>query len=360
MSLPLRIGLAVATLIIALLLVVAGFRVSGGVSGWTLAGLPTPLPTPLAGSNTIAITINKGETAKTIGDKLQAAGVLRSSSWFRLLAQAEGVENDLAAGTYTFQRDSDTQVVLDRVKVGITAPSVLVTIPEGLRIEQIADLLQQKGVTQAAPLLQAMQNTASGDDPLLASRPDGSLQGYLFPDTYYFELNSTPDAVIKKMLGDLDNRIDPSLRQAIQAEGLTVHQAITLASIVEREAEVASERPIIASVFLNRLKQGMPLGADPTVQFALAADPTSVAQNGWWKQELTVDDLKVNSPYNTYIAAGLPPGPICDPGLDSIEAVAHPATTDYLYFVAKNDGSGTHAFASTLADHEANIAKYQH
>jgi UPF0755 protein len=360
MTLPMRIALAFATLVVALGVLALGFRVSDGVRGWTLAGLPTALPTPTAGRDAVSITINKGETAKTIGQKLQDAGVLRSASWFGMLAQAEGVQNDLAAGTYTFQRDSDTQVVLDRVKVGITVPSVLVTIPEGLRIEQIADLLQQKGVTQAAPLLQALQNTASGDDPLLASRPDASLQGYLFPDTYYFELNSTPDAVIKKMLGDLDSRIDPSLRQAIQAEGLTVHQAITLASIVEREAEAPSERPIIASVFLNRLKQGMPLGADPTVQFALAADPASVAQNGWWKQALTLDDLKIDSPYNTYVAAGLPPGPICDPGLDAITAVAHPAATDYLYFVAKGDGSGTHAFAATLAEHEANIAKYQH
>ena len=360
MTLPMRIALAVATLIVALVVVAAGFRVSGGVRGWTLSGAPTALPTPAAGRDAITITIDKGSTAKTIGQKLQDAGVLRSASWFGMLAQAEGVQNDLAAGTYTFQRDSDTQVVLDRVKVGITAPSVLVTIPEGLRIEQIADLLQQKGVTQAGPLLQALQNTPSGDDPLLASRPDASLQGYLFPDTYYFEVNSTPEAVIKKMLGDLDSRIDPSLRQAIQAEGLTIHQAITLASIVEREAEAPSERPIIASVFLNRLKQGMPLGADPTVQFALAANPSSVTQNGWWKQDLTLDDLKVNSPYNTYVAAGLPPGPICDPGLDAIAAVAHPATTDYLYFVAKGDGSGTHAFASTLAEHEANIAKYQH
>jgi UPF0755 protein len=360
LSLISRLLLAFITLVVALVVAALGVWASGGVRGWTLAGLPTAQPTPASAQNVIAITINKGENAATIGDKLQRAGVVRSASWFRLLAQAEGVQNDLAAGTYSFQRDTDTQAALDRIKVGITAPSVLVTIPEGLRIEQIADLLQAKGVTQAAPLLEAMQNTASGDDKLLASRPDGSLQGYLFPDTYYFEVNATPAAIIKKMLGDLDQRVDPSLQQAFQAEGLTVQQALTLASIVEREAQAPSERPIIASVFLNRLKQQIPLGADPTVQFALTQDPASVASYGWWKQDLTVADLKIDSPYNTYVTAGLPPGPICDPGLDSIAAVAHPAQTNYLYFVAKNDGSGSHAFATTLAEHEANIQKYQH
>jgi UPF0755 protein len=147
------------------------------------------------------------------------------------------------------------------------------------------------------------------------------------------------------------------LRGAIQAQGLTDFQTLTLASIVEREAQVASERPMIASVFLNRMKQGIPLQADPTIQYAVAQDPASIAANGWWKRDLTVDDLKINSPYNTYANKGLPPGPICNPGRDAIAAVAHPAQTNFLYFVAKGDGS--HAFAATLEEHNANIQKYQ-
>ena len=136
-----------------------------------------------------------------------------------------------------------------------------------------------------------------------------------------------------------------------------ISQVLTLARIAEREAQVLAERLIIASVFLNRLKQGMPLQADPTVQFAVAQDPASVAANGWWKRDLTVDDLKVDSPYNTYLHQGLPPGPICNPGRAAIDAVVHPAQTTFLYFVAKGDG--THAFASTLAEHNANVQKYQ-
>lgn len=360
MKLSPRLLLGLVAGVVALAIVAVGLALSSVLADRALPRTPgTPRPSA-SGARTVTVVINKGENARSIGEKLQNAGVIRSATWFRLLAQAEGIENDLAAGTYTFATDSDTQQVLDRIKVGILQPQVLVTIPEGLRMEQIAQLLQEKGVASADALLQRMRNDPASGDPLLASRPDASLEGYLFPDTYYFPLKASPDDVIGRMLADLDKRIDPDLQQAIKAEGLTIHQALTLASIVEREAQVPSERPIIASVFLNRLKQGMPLGADPTVQYALATNPENVQKYGWWKQNLTIDDLKVASPYNTYVNAGLPPGPICNPGRDSIAAVAHPAQTNYLYFVAKNDGSGTHAFATTLAEQEANIQKYQH
>ncbi|HWQ28370.1 MAG TPA: endolytic transglycosylase MltG, partial [Dehalococcoidia bacterium] len=138
---------------------------------------------------------------------------------------------------------------------------------------------------------------------------------------------------------------------------LTPWQVVTLASIVEREARVPEERPLIASVFLNRLRLGIPLQADPTVQYALANDPANVEAFGYWKSELTVDDLRLDSPYNTYVYVGLPPGPICNPGLDAIRAVLRPAQTNYLFFVAKPDGS--HAFAETLEEHERNVAQYQ-
>lgn len=353
-----RIAIAIVALLLAVSVVALGAAASTRVSGWTLPAAPAAAGTPAGAGSAVTLTVDKGESARSIADKLQAAGIVRSATWFRMLAQAGGTQNDLAAGTYSFQRDSDTQAVLDRMKTGIYTPQILVTIPEGLRIEQIAALLQQKGVAQAAPLLAAMQNGEGYADGLLAGRPTPSLQGYIFPDTYYFPVNATPDQVIKEMLHALDDRFDPQMRAAVQAEGLTVNQALTLASLVEREAQTASERPMIASVFLNRLKQGIPLGADPTVQYAVAQDPASVAQYGWWKTDLTVADLKIDSPYNTYKVQGLPPGPICDPGRDAINAVAHPAQTGYLYFVAKGDG--THAFASTLAEHEANVAKYQH
>ena len=135
-----------------------------------------------------------------------------------------------------------------------------------------------------------------------------------------------------------------------------MHTVVTLASIVEREARLAEERPIIAAIFLKRLRQGMPLEADPTVQYALGSDPQSVAAYGYWKKDLTQRDLEVDSPYNTYRRTGLPPGPIANPGLDAITAVIRPAQTNYLYFVAKEDGS--HAFAETLEEHLRNIELY--
>ena len=162
---------------------------------------------------------------------------------------------------------------------------------------------------------------------------------------------------MRRMLAAFDAQATPELRQAIQASGLSLHEAVTLASIVEREAVLPEERPIIASVFLNRLRLGMPLEADPTVQYALASDPASVERFGFWKQGLTTEDLQVDSPYNTYVNGGLPPGPIANPGLASLEAVAHPAQTSYLYFVARNDGS--HVFAETLEEHLRNVEKYQ-
>jgi UPF0755 protein len=152
--------------------------------------------------------------------------------------------------------------------------------------------------------------------------------------------------------------MNPDLLGGFRENGLTLDQAVILASIVEREAVVPSERPIIASVYLNRFRRGMRLQSDPTVQYALVPrDEPSAPAGGYWKSELTFADLRVISPYNTYQVVGLPPGPICNPGLASLQAVAHPATTDYLYFVARPDR--THVFARTLQEHEQNVARYR-
>ncbi len=210
----------------------------------------------------------------------------------------------------------------------------------------------------AQAFLDALHNGHYSYDFPQNEPPGAGLEGYLFPDTYEFPAQNKPEDVVNLMLKDFGQRLTPDLRQAIAGQGLTIHQAVTLASIVEREAQVPAEQPIIASVFENRMKIGMPLQADPTVQFALSQDPKSVAQFGLWKGDLTYDDLAVDSPYNTYAHTGLPPGPIANPGLGALQAVAHPAQTNYLYFVAKGDGS--HAFAATYDEQLANIAKYQH
>ena len=186
--------------------------------------------------------------------------------------------------------------------------------------------------------------------PFLQSIPDPpSLEGYLFPDTYNIDPEAAASEIVDQMLENFEVRVSTEIRDAFERQGLTLHQAVTLASIIEREAVVPEEQPVIASVFLNRLALGMNLDADPTVQYALG-----LTEGGWWKAELTVEDLEIDSPYNTYRYEGLPPGPIANPGLSALQAVAAPEDTPYLYFRALCDGSGRHAFATTFEEHLQN------
>lgn len=305
----------------------------------------------------VAFKVAEGESPALIAKRLERAGIIRSAEQFGVLAGLMGVEQQLKAGDYELTRGMPISVVLDRMRRSVTVPQFVLTIPEGWRWEQVAEHLEKKGIASAADFRAALAAT-DYTAPYLATRPAGaSLEGYLFPDTYYFTVTATPRDIVARLLATFAEKFPPELQQQAMAQGLSLHQAVTLASIVEREAQVPAERPIIASVYLNRIKQGIPLQADPTTQYALAADPASVAKYGWWKRDLTLDDLKVNSPYNTYVVPGLPPGPIANPGAASLRSVAQPAATDYLYFVAKNDGS--HAFARTLEEHNRNVAQYQ-
>lgn len=182
--------------------------------------------------------------------------------------------------------------------------------------------------------------------------PDGaSINGFLFPDTYTIPADSSAADVVYYMLETFGKRVTPEDRAAFEEQGLSLYDAITIASIVEREAAVAEERPIIAAVYLNRLEQEMLLNADPTIQYAVGTP------NEWWPT-LTNADLEVDSPYNTYLYDGLPPSPISNPGLASIQSVSAPADVSYLYFVAKGDGSGEHAFADTYEQHQQNVCTF--
>jgi UPF0755 protein len=192
---------------------------------------------------------------------------------------------------------------------------------------------------------------------LLGTPTPPRLEGYLFPWTYEVPQRVSGARAAELMVRMFAQRVGNDLRGATDSN-LTPHQVLTLASIVEREARQASERPIIASVYLNRLEADVPLQADPTVQYAVATrDGPKAAAYNYWKRELSEDDLAVASPYNTYLNPGLPPSPICNPGEDAIRAVLKPARTDYFYFVATTDGSGTHLFARTLEEHNANVAR---
>ncbi|MDP9238277.1 MAG: endolytic transglycosylase MltG [Chloroflexota bacterium] len=312
------------------------------------------IPPFQSSGGTTLIIVTQGESAKAIGDNLQQKGVVRSAKLFEVLVGVTGVQNSLEAGDYEFDAGLPAIEVVKRIAEGKTA-SRDVLIPEGRRIEEVADLLEKAGVIGKQEFLTAAKQQYS--EPVLQQTQLASLEGFLFPATYAFNRNEKPAVVVDRMLQAFQDQVANKVQ--FEGQDLTLDQAITLASIVEREAVNPAERPMIASVFLNRLRIGIPLQADPTVQYAVAQSAASVAQYGYWKTELTVDDLKIDSPYNTYVHPGLPPGPIASPGLASIEAVVRPASTNFLFFVAKNDGTGSHAFAETLEEHLRNVEKYQ-
>jgi UPF0755 protein len=245
--------------------------------------------------------------------------------------------------------------------------AVSITVLEGWRFEQTADYLTKAGVLSdpaGGEAYRSLAASAASIDPerypFLRARPEGaSLEGYLFPDTYEIPAtNATAVDVLTRQLDTFAERVLPRYEEA-RASGatdLSLHQVLTLASIVEREAVVREERPTIAGVYLNRLAQGIKLDADPTVQYAMGYQPATAQ---WWKTPVTLDEYtSVINPYNTYLNTGLPPGPIAAPGLSSIEAVLNPARHNYLYFVAVADGTGRHVFAETYEEHLQNVAEY--
>ncbi len=317
---------------------------------------------PAAPAQTQAVTfeVKSGETVSQIADNLQAAGIIDSAFAFKWQLKLSGHETDMKAGKFELATKMDSNKVISILSAPVAAVPVLkFQVIEGWRLEQIAEELDAQGVLSATHFLDLAatpDGVAQFSDDFLqsAQRPEGaSLEGYLFPDTY--EVKKSPGdnskAVIQIMYDTMEERITPEMRQTLAAKGRTVHQMLTIASIVQREGVVAEELPEIASVFWNRVDRETLLNADPTTQYALGKP------GDWWPQ-LNLDPNTVDSPYNTYRVVGLPPGPICNPGLKAIEAAVSPAETDYLYFVAKNDGSHTHAFAKTLEEHERNRVKY--
>jgi UPF0755 protein len=318
---------------------------------------PTPAPTrPTPAPEPVSVSVEKGEGVIEIGDALEDAGVIDSAIQFRVLVALLGYEKALQAGEYEFEPQMPVLQVVYRMGRGIVSPN-FVTVVEGWRLEEIADALGEKGIISRREFLEAAVAGNFDFDFLIRLGPETSLEGYLLPATYFYRRNDTAEDIIQQMLEAMDKGFTEELRGEALDQGLTMRGALTLASIIEREAKVPEERPIMAQVFLKRLRLGMRLEADPTVQYALAEDRASVEEFGYWKTALTLDDLAVDSPYNTYRYGGLPPGPISAPRMDSILAVIRPADTNYLFFVAKPDGS--HAFAETLEEHQRNIEEFQ-
>ncbi len=316
-------------------------------------GQPVVVPTAAPGGP-VAVTVELGQSPGEIGDMLEALGVIDSGDQFKTLVALLGYDRVLQAGEYEFDLARPALEVVYSLRQGEVATRI-VTVLEGWRLEQVADALAEQGIPRQE-FLAAARVGQYDFDFLAGLEPEQSLEGFLFPAIYVIGPRDTASDFVQEMLQAFDESVPQSLREQATQGDLTLLEILTIASVVEREAQLERERPIIAQVFLTRLSLGMPLEADATVQYAIAADPDSVAQFGYWKQGLTEADLAVDSPYNTYAVPALPPGPIGNPGLASIVAVIRPADTGYLFFVATSDGS--HAFAETFDEHLENVRRY--
>lgn len=289
----------------------------------------------------VEVTIPEASTSAEIGAILKDNGVIKSTLAFKLQVKKDGVGAELQAGTYYFKGTYSLNKVIDALVSGPAVSGVKVTIPEGYNQSQIIDLLVEKGLTTEADFMDAATNDDFGYDYLPATGDSLRLEGFLYPDTYYIEKGDSAHNIIAKMLKQFDDQYTDQWQARVTELGLTTLQWVTMASIVEKEAAVETDRPIIAGVFYNRLKLGMLLQSCATVQYAL----------GETKSVLSDEDVQVDSPYNTYINYGLPPGPIASPGYASLEAALYPTDSDYLYFVAKPNGE--HIFSKTYEEHLA-------
>ncbi len=292
------------------------------------------------------VEIPRGAGSVAIARQLADAGVIRDVNSFRLALWLSGTGRRLQAGEYRFDHAVSAREVAGKIARGeiYVRP---ITFPEGLTIKQMSALYESKGFGPAQDFIAAAKNAAlvSAVDPEAKD-----LEGYLFPDTYNLKRKETATELVPKMVSAFMKAMTPELLGKADERGLTVRQLVTLASIVEKETANKDERPLVAAVYANRLRIGMPLQCDPTVIYALD-------RAGRYDGNLTRQNLQFDSPYNTYRYPGLPPGPIASPGRASIQAAANPATVDYLYFVSRNDG--THAFAKNLDEHNRNVQKYQ-
>ena len=291
------------------------------------------------------VEVPQGVGTAAIGRRLADAGVVSDVNTFRLALWMTGQGRHLQAGEYRFDRPMSARQVADKIGRGEVYVRPI-TFREGLTIKQMAELYESKGFGAAKDFVEAAKNVALVESIDPAAK---DLEGYLFPDTYALPRRATADQLVARMVASFLKALTPDLIEKA-ANGQSVRQLVTLASIVEKETGKAEERPMVAAVYANRLKIGMGLQCDPTVIYALE-------RAGRFNGNLTREDLQFDSAYNTYRYAGLPPGPIAAPGRASLEAAANPAPVPYLYFVSRNDGS--HAFASTLDEHNRNVQEYQ-
>lgn len=289
-----------------------------------------------------SVIIARGMSFAEVAATLAAHGVVAHPLGLRLLAKVRGLDGRVEAGEYELPAHESPAEVLDRLVEGRGQIARWVTIPEGYTAREIARTMEARGLGPAG----AYEAWFLGRSIDLDGTRTRNLEGFLFPDTYLIPMPATPEVTARIMVDEFRRELPPDAQARARALGLTVPQVIVVASLVEREAKADDERALMAGVYYNRLRRRMPLQVDASIEYAL---PSHAA-------ELTRADLAIDSPFNTYLHAGLPPTPIANPGRPSIEAAFHPQSSEYLYYVYKGDGH--HAFARTYAEHEANVARY--
>jgi len=292
----------------------------------------------------VTVEIPAGAGASKIGERLQKAGVIRSGLAFTIMARLLGESSDMKSGEYRLPRNLGVVELINQLVQGTNAESQWVTIPEGKTLRQIANLLDEDRLARKDDFLRAAHRSPSVyglDLPVRRS----SVEGYLMPDTYKLPVKTNERKIVARLVSNWKNKVWSPNRALFAKSDLPPDKVVILASMIEREARVPQDRPLISSVIRNRLKKKMKLQIDATILYAL----------GQHKNLVTFKDLKVDSLFNTYKYPGLPPAPICNPGLASIEAALQPARSEYLYYVAKPDGS--HIFTRTGQEHAAAVAK---
>ena len=320
-----------------LFVLVGGFLAVSGVLCYALLGD--------RGGSTVSgerlgvyITVQPGMTAGDIGELLQKRGVIGSKQKFWLIAKFGGAERKFKAGTYQMYVNMPIREALD-VLVSGEASMVRFTIPEGFTVREIAARLEREGIVSSKDFLDKAKNFSPYRYMKAPREAMYRSEGFLFPDTYEVEPGTSAEAILQMMVRNFDEKLTDAMREQAEKKHLSVYELVTLASLVEKEARYEEDRPIIAQVFFKRLEINMPLQSDTTIQYLLDAP----------KEDVTYADTEIDSPYNTYQNYGLPPGPIANPGMASIEAVLEPADTDYLYFVA--DRAGHNHYSKDYEDH---------
>jgi len=325
--------------------VLLAIAVSGGFALWIFYSLKTPHN---HNSSEKIITIERGMRSRRVVALLAENGIISSTTPLLAWVYLNNVSKELKAGDYRFASPITPLQAIDKIRRGDVVTRKI-TIPEGYNRFEIARTLAETGIADEETFL-ALTSDASLIDDIDPSAT--SLEGFLFPDTYNYTSRTTAKELIAAMVQRFKRALTPELYRRASELNLTLHQVVTLASIIEEEAKIAEERPIIASVFYNRMSRGMPLASDPTFVYAaiLANDYDGDVNNPRHRRRA--------SPYNTYLYAGLPPGPICSPGQASLQAALYPASTDYIYFVV-NGTDGLHKFSRTEAEHDRAVAEYR-